>query len=132
MIFFFRYKQRFLFAASFFALNMANAIYAAITKLLNPRKNVTHVVLLILAGNLFLYIVYYVWRKNLKRCQGMGLNCCGDKMGGQKGDTDQDQVDANLAKYAKYHFEVCGVKARQKLHMRCSYLSITHPLHRFQ
>jgi hypothetical protein len=30
----------------------------------NPRKTVTHVVLTILAGNMMLYLFYYVFRKN--------------------------------------------------------------------
>jgi len=58
-----KYPRRFLFALIFVAVNFSHAIYIAIKKAQNPNKNITHVVLNVLAGNLILYLCYYLVRK---------------------------------------------------------------------
>ena len=62
-----KYKKRFLFTCIFCGINMSLALYFTIAKIRNPFKTVTHVVLVILAMNLFIYIAYYVFRKNKQR-----------------------------------------------------------------
>jgi len=58
-----KYPRRFLFSLIFVAVNFAHAIYIAIKKAQDPTKNITHVVLNCLAGNLILYLCYYLLRK---------------------------------------------------------------------
>ena len=70
-----RYPRRFAFAAAFCAFNFAYAAYIAYSKFRDPKKTVTHIVLLILAGNLFLYIFYYVFRKNQLKCRHFCQAC---------------------------------------------------------
>lgn len=66
-----KYPRRLTFALIFVLINVIHAIYIINSKMKNPDKNVTHVVLNILAGNLILYLVYYLARK--KCC---GVCCC--------------------------------------------------------
>ena len=61
-----RYPQRFAFALIFVSLNLLHAVYITVAKVMKPRKSVTHVLLLIFAGNLFLYIGYYIFRQVTK------------------------------------------------------------------
>ena len=70
-----KYPKRFGFALIFCCLNFIHALFITISKWHNPTKTVTHVVLLILAGNLILYILYYVFRKNLLKCQNFHKAC---------------------------------------------------------
>ncbi len=66
-----RYPRRFAFALLFGLLNLCIAVWVTASKIAKPRKSVTHVLLLILASNLCLYICYYVFRKNQRRCGEM-------------------------------------------------------------
>jgi len=66
-----RYPKRFGFALLFCAVNLMHAAFIFYTKLKNPKRSVTHIVLFILAGNLFLYICYYVFRKNKARLEAL-------------------------------------------------------------
>eukprot|EP00095_Tigriopus_kingsejongensis_P000166 maker-scaffold487_size158652-snap-gene-0.34 protein:Tk00166 transcript:maker-scaffold487_size158652-snap-gene-0.34-mRNA-1 annotation:"sid1 transmembrane family member 1" len=81
-----RYPQRFGFAVVFCLINFAHVIYLIVAKVLKPDKSVTHVVLAILAGNLFLYIGYYIFRKNKMLCTAMAKS--------MRRDGSEDQVDA--------------------------------------
>ncbi|TRY74898.1 hypothetical protein TCAL_00546 [Tigriopus californicus] len=83
-----RYPKRFGFAMVFCLINFAYVVYLLVAKVKRPDRSVTHVVLVILAGNLFLYIGYYIFRKNQMRCKIMGKSmCC----------RDGDQVDASYS-----------------------------------
>lgn len=83
-----RYPKRFGFAMVFCLINFTHVLYLLVAKVKRPEKSVTHVVLLILAGNLFLYIGYYIFRKNQMRCKILGKSlCC----------RDGDQVDASYS-----------------------------------
>jgi hypothetical protein len=90
-----RYRQRFFFASLFALINLAHAIYAVYSKFMKPRKTVTQVVLVILAGNLFIYIAYYVFCKNFMRCRQV----CRQRQAKKQG---MDEVDG---KYAKYYVD---------------------------
>lgn len=59
-----RYGKRFIFATVFCIINLCHAAYTAYSRHKNPSKNVTNVVLFTLAGNLVLYLMYYMFRRN--------------------------------------------------------------------
>ena len=59
-----RFPIRFLFAITFCVINFVFAGYIALSKVADQKKNVSHLVLLILAGNLMLYLLYYIIRKS--------------------------------------------------------------------
>jgi predicted membrane channel-forming protein YqfA (hemolysin III family) len=61
---YFRYPKRFLFAVIFCVINFGYATTVVLDKIKDPKRNVTHVVLNILAGNLIMYLIYYIIRKN--------------------------------------------------------------------
>ncbi len=91
--------RRFILAAIFITLNCMHAIYAVYAKFRKPRKSVTQVVLVILAGNLFLYIAYYAVRKSFPRMRLYWRRC-------RRNESATDEVDA---KYAKYYLDSpCG------------------------
>ena len=58
-----KYPRRFGFSLIFVIVNFSYAIFTAYRKVRDPQKNVTHVLLNILAGNLILYLIYYLVRK---------------------------------------------------------------------
>ena len=61
-----RFPIRFTFALIFCAVNFALGCYILASKIRDQRKNVSHLVLLILAGNLMLYLLYYIIRKIMR------------------------------------------------------------------
>ena len=61
-----RYPTRFMFALIFCGINFTLWCYILISKIYDQRKNVSHLVLLILAGNLMLYLLYYIIRKIMR------------------------------------------------------------------
>ena len=67
---FMRYPGRFWFSSVFFIINIGYAIFVTIQKVKDGSKTITHVLLVILAGNMMLYLFYYIVQKtieNLKR-----------------------------------------------------------------
>ena len=92
-----RYPKRFMFALTFCLVNFSHALYSAISKYKNPEKSATHVVLFILAGNLFCYILYYVFRKNRLRWKALCARCREEGI---------DDIDA------KYTYPICFTDRR--------------------
>ena len=60
---FIRYPGRFFFSLVFFLINIGYAILITYQKLKDESKTISHVLLVILAGNLMGYLFYYVVRK---------------------------------------------------------------------
>jgi len=58
-----KYPRRFLFSTIFVLVNFIHVVYIIVKKVKDPSKNITHVVLNVLAGNLILYLCYYLLRK---------------------------------------------------------------------
>lgn len=85
-----RYPRRFLFSALFCAINLTYAIYIAYSKWRDPSKTVTHVVLVILSGNMMLYLGHYIFRKKFENsCRK--CSCCGAGTRGKGEDCDGAQ-----------------------------------------
>ena len=87
---FIRYPQRFWFSSIFFLVNLVYAIHVMYLKSQDSTKTVSHVLLVILCGNMMLYLLYYVVRKNTSN-----IFCCGKAKTSEK--EEDNQAARNIA-----------------------------------
>jgi hypothetical protein len=63
---FIRYPGRFWFSFIFFLINLGYAIFVTYQKIKDGSKTISHVLLVILCGNMMFYLFYYIVRKGIE------------------------------------------------------------------
>ena len=81
----------------------APLVFQIVDKNRKPHKTITSVLLVILAGNLFLYMFYYVICKNILRCRSIWPEKCNSC-------TRSEGTDTVDGQFAKYDIDYCGKK----------------------
>ena len=97
---FIRYPGRFLFSLIFFLVNIGYAIFITFQKLKDETKTISHVLLVILAGNLMGYLLYYVIRKIIESWKRKKLKHQNNK---KTEEEDESQSKCQKINCFKYH-----------------------------
>ena len=96
---FIRYPGRFLFSFVFFLINIGYAIFVTHQKIKDGSKTISHVLLVILCGNMMFYLFYYIVRKAIENWNRKKIQKGNNQSGSTEDDTKSKCQKLNCFKY---------------------------------